>query len=91
MALGEDAVLFAIDYPYESGEAAVCSLKTAPLSGSARDKVAWRNAERLLRVGQDVASLLLKFLSDDVDWPHNVARLSGRALRSFSADMDRII
>lgn len=48
MAMGEDAVLFAIDYPYESTATAVAFLDTAPLSPAAREKIAWRNAERLL-------------------------------------------
>lgn len=48
MAMGEDAVLFAIDYPYESTATAVAFLDTAPLSAVAREKIAWRNAERLL-------------------------------------------
>ena len=50
MALGEDAVLFSIDYPFESSEAAVNFLKSAPLSKIAREKIAGLNAERLLRI-----------------------------------------
>ena len=50
MAIGEDAVLFAIDYPYELSGDAVQFLKSAPLSVSAREKVASRNAERLLNM-----------------------------------------
>ncbi len=50
MAVGEDAVLFAIDYPYERSKDAVHFLQTAPLSNSAREKIAWRNAERLLKI-----------------------------------------
>lgn len=50
MAMGEDAVLFAIDYPYESTEEAVRFLNAAPISPATRDKIAWGNAERLLRL-----------------------------------------
>jgi len=50
MAIGEDSVLFSIDYPYESTEEAVNFLNSAPLSRVAREKIAGRNAERLLRI-----------------------------------------
>jgi 2,3-dihydroxybenzoate decarboxylase len=50
MAIGEDSVLFAIDYPYESTEEAVSFLNSAPLSRIAREKIAGLNAERLLRL-----------------------------------------
>jgi len=51
LAVGEDAILFSIDYPYESTELAVSFLHSAPLSRSAREKIAWRNAEQLLKIG----------------------------------------
>jgi 2,3-dihydroxybenzoate decarboxylase len=51
MEIGEDAVMFAVDYPYESTELAVRFLEAAPLSKLAREKIASRNAERLLRIG----------------------------------------
>ena len=50
MSIGEDAILFAIDYPYESTAEAVQFLRTAAISETAREKIAWRNAERLLRL-----------------------------------------
>ncbi len=50
MLLGEDAVMFSIDYPYESSEQAAEFLNAAPLSVSAREKVSHRNAERILRI-----------------------------------------
>jgi len=50
MAMGEDSILFAIDYPYESTEEAVSFLNSAPLSRVAREKIAGLNAERLLRL-----------------------------------------
>ena len=49
-AIGEDAILFAIDYPYESSEDAVRFLKEAPVTEEAREKIAYKNAERLLRL-----------------------------------------
>jgi 2,3-dihydroxybenzoate decarboxylase len=51
MAVGEDAVLFSIDYPFESTEAAVRFLKSAPLSKVAREQIAGLNAARILRIG----------------------------------------
>jgi 2,3-dihydroxybenzoate decarboxylase len=50
MAMGEDSILFAIDYPYESTEEAVSFLNSAPLSMIAREKIAGLNAQRLLRL-----------------------------------------
>ncbi|MGB8416411.1 amidohydrolase family protein [Paraburkholderia sp.] len=50
MALGEDAVMFSVDYPYESTELAVEFIQTAPLSESVKEKLAWRNAARLLHL-----------------------------------------
>lgn len=48
--LGEDSVMFAIDYPYEDSHAAVASLKSSALTESQRAKVSHGNAERLLRL-----------------------------------------
>ena len=50
MEIGEDAVMFSVDYPYESSTVALDFLKHAPLSDSAREKVAFRNAERVLKI-----------------------------------------
>jgi 2,3-dihydroxybenzoate decarboxylase len=56
-AVGIDNVLFAVDYPFESTADAVAFLDTAPLAASDREKIAHRNAERLLGLvlqpGQD--------------------------------------
>ncbi len=49
-AIGEDAVMFAIDYPFESSEQAVEFLKSAPISPEQREKLAHLNAERILRL-----------------------------------------
>lgn len=51
MEIGEDAIMFSIDYPYESTELAVQFLESSPLSQLAREKIAWRNAERILGIG----------------------------------------
>ena len=49
-AIGENNVMFAIDYPYESSSIAVEFLKSAPLSDTTREKIAWKNAERILKI-----------------------------------------
>ena len=50
MEVGADAVLFSVDYPYESSAHAVAGLERTTLSASDRDKIAHGNAERLLRI-----------------------------------------
>jgi predicted TIM-barrel fold metal-dependent hydrolase len=47
--VGEDNVLFAIDYPYEDSDAATEFLRAADLTESQRTKIAHANAERLFR------------------------------------------
>lgn len=47
-AVGIDNVMFAIDYPYEDTAVATEFLNTAPLGQSDLEKVAHRNAERVL-------------------------------------------
>jgi 2,3-dihydroxybenzoate decarboxylase len=49
MEVGADAV-FSLDCPYESSAHAVAGLERTTLSASDRDKIAHRNAERLLRI-----------------------------------------
>src|SRR5688572_17572394 len=49
-ALGVDNILFAVDWPYESNKTGVAFLKGVSLSESDREKVAHRNAERVLRL-----------------------------------------
>ncbi|MFH8533922.1 amidohydrolase family protein [Streptomyces tendae] len=48
--IGADAVLFAIDYPYERTNAAVAALEGAALAPSDRRKIGSGNARRLLRL-----------------------------------------
>ena len=49
-AVGIDRVLFAIDYPFESTAEAVEFLRTAPYTSRDLERIAHRNAERILRV-----------------------------------------
>ncbi|MEV0184742.1 amidohydrolase family protein [Streptomyces sp. NPDC050625] len=49
-AIGADAVMFAVDYPYESTADAVEFLRSAPISAEDREKIAHLNAERLLGI-----------------------------------------
>ena len=46
--IGADAVLFAVDYPYESTSAAVAALEQAPISQADKKKVGSENARTLL-------------------------------------------
>ncbi|WP_329072832.1 amidohydrolase family protein [Amycolatopsis sp. NBC_01480] len=49
-AVGEDNVMFAIDFPYEDSAAAVAFLRDAPLTGDQRTALAHRTAERVFRL-----------------------------------------
>jgi 2,3-dihydroxybenzoate decarboxylase len=50
LEVGADAVLFSIDYPYESSYEAVKGFEQTTLSPGDREKIAHGNAERLLRI-----------------------------------------
>ena len=50
-SLGEDHVLYSIDYPYEDSGTARRFLENAAISDGVRDKVGRLNAARLLRLG----------------------------------------
>ncbi|MDF5853924.1 amidohydrolase family protein [Pseudomonas aeruginosa] len=50
MAIGEDAVMFSIDYPFESSAEAVEFLRTAPITHRQKEKIAHLNAERILNI-----------------------------------------
>jgi 2,3-dihydroxybenzoate decarboxylase len=50
LEIGADAVMFSIDYPYESSHEAVAGFGRTTLSDSDRDKIAHGNAERVLRI-----------------------------------------
>lgn len=47
-SLGADRILFAVDYPFESNEAAVQFMKEAPISDVDKEKVFYLNAEKIL-------------------------------------------
>lgn len=49
-ALGEDSVLFSVDYPYEDCAVAARFVDTAPISDAVRAKICHGNAERVLRI-----------------------------------------
>ncbi|HTW87671.1 MAG TPA: amidohydrolase family protein [Candidatus Binataceae bacterium] len=50
MAVGMDNVLFSVDWPYESNLSAMQWFKDVPIDGSDLEKIAHRNAERILRL-----------------------------------------
>jgi 2,3-dihydroxybenzoate decarboxylase len=50
LEVGADAVMFSIDYPYESSYEAVKGFEQTTLSAADREKIAHGNAERLLRI-----------------------------------------
>jgi len=47
-ALGEDNVLFSVDYPFEESKQAGDWIEQAPISEAVREKVCYKNAERVL-------------------------------------------
>jgi 2,3-dihydroxybenzoate decarboxylase len=49
-ALGEDNVLFSVDYPFESSIVAAQFLDTVAVSETAREKIGYKNAQRVLRL-----------------------------------------
>lgn len=51
LEVGADAVMFSVDYPYESSREAVDGFERTTLSATDREKIAHGNAERLLRIG----------------------------------------
>jgi 2,3-dihydroxybenzoate decarboxylase len=50
LEIGADAVMFSVDYPDESSHEAVAGLERTTLSDTDREKIAYRNAERILRL-----------------------------------------
>jgi uncharacterized protein len=46
--IGADRVMFSVDYPYSTNEEGRDFILQAPISQPDREKLAWRNAERLL-------------------------------------------
>lgn len=50
-SLGEQNVMFSIDYPFEKTEIATQWIKTAQITDAERNAVAWQNASRILKLG----------------------------------------
>jgi 2,3-dihydroxybenzoate decarboxylase len=50
LEIGAEAVMFSVDYPYESSHEAVAGLERTTLSDADRHKIAHGNAERILRL-----------------------------------------
>jgi 2,3-dihydroxybenzoate decarboxylase len=48
--LGEDSVMFSVDYPYEDSQVAAEFIEAAPITEAVRAKVCYGNAERLLKL-----------------------------------------
>ena len=51
MTIGVDNIMFSVDWPYESNKAGTDFLRALPVSEDDREKIAGRNAERLLKLG----------------------------------------
>ncbi|CAN1724235.1 Gamma-resorcylate decarboxylase [Hyphomicrobium sp. 1Nfss2.1] len=49
-ALGDDNIMFSVDYPYEDPQVAADFIESAPIGEVARTKVCYGNAERLLHL-----------------------------------------
>ena len=52
LEIGADAIMFSVDYPYETTREAVDGFERTTLSDADRAKIAYSNAERLLRLNQ---------------------------------------
>ena len=50
LEVGADALMFSVDYPYESSHEAVAGFEQTTLSATDREKIAHGNAERILRL-----------------------------------------
>jgi 2,3-dihydroxybenzoate decarboxylase len=50
LEVGADAVMFSVDYPYEDTAEAISGFEGAQLSDGDRAKIAYQNAERILRL-----------------------------------------
>jgi 2,3-dihydroxybenzoate decarboxylase len=48
--LGEDRVMFSVDYPYESSDAAAMFIKQAPITDELRKKICYQNARDVLNL-----------------------------------------
>lgn len=50
LALGSDNIMFSVDWPYESNKEGCAFLRHLPISEDDLEKIAYRNAERILRL-----------------------------------------
>jgi 2,3-dihydroxybenzoate decarboxylase len=48
--LGEDNVMFSVDYPYESAEISSQFIEQAPISETVREKICFKNAQKILKI-----------------------------------------
>lgn len=48
--IGADNIMWAIDYPYQPTSPAVAFIESAPMSETDREKIAYKNAERVFRI-----------------------------------------
>lgn len=49
-SMGEDSVMFSIDYPFEKMDEATAWFDAAPISAEQRNKLSWQNAHRILNL-----------------------------------------
>jgi predicted TIM-barrel fold metal-dependent hydrolase len=47
---GADRILYSVDYPFHEDDQARAFLESAPISPADKEKIAHRNAERLLKL-----------------------------------------
>jgi 2,3-dihydroxybenzoate decarboxylase len=57
LAIGAEHILFGTDYPFETIEEAAKFLDNAPISESDREKISYRNAEKLLHLEEPATAL----------------------------------
>jgi len=50
LLIGEDNVMFSVDYPYEDSQVAADFIGSAPIGETVRAKVCSGNAKRILRL-----------------------------------------
>ena len=60
LTLGADSILFAVDWPYEANKTAIDFLHRLPISAFDKEKIAYRNAERVLRISGPSSYLVAK-------------------------------
>ena len=48
--IGDDNVLYSVDHPFEIMQEAAKWFDNAPISGETREKIAWRNASRIMKL-----------------------------------------